>query len=582
MDAHQGGRGRAAGRRTAVVIGGGYIGLEMAEALRQRGPGGDAGGAGATRSSGRPTRRWRRRSTSSSSCTAWTCGWVRRSRASTKTADGLTAALEHRRGGRLRPGDPGGGRAAGVEAGPRGRAWTIGPTGGIVVDEHMRTSDPDIFAVGDAVEVSDFVGGAPALIPLAGPANRQGRIAADNALGRASVYRGTPGHRHLQGLRPGRRHDGPEREGPAARRPAVREGLRPSRQPRRLLPRRQPDEPEAPVRPQRRQGPRRPGRRGRRRGQADRRAGRGHPGRHDGRTTWRTWSCPTPRRTARPRTRSTTPASWPPTSCAATCGSATYRGRGRTRATTSAAGRAHARRGRRPAPFPAPSTSPWTTCATAWASCPRDKEMLVFCQVGLRGYLACRILAAERLPLPQPDRRLQDLQRLGHGMMPAATGAAAEGSDATTPASSDHVPAAAGPRRQRRRGSPRQVVKDDRRPRPAVPRARSCGCKTELDAVQPTARPCRIVGAATRASRPTWPAWCHSTGQRAGRRWREQRHDHRDDHPSAQPAAKPSPRARRRLRLRRRRRPSSSSAATSTRRWPPSSSPTARPPWAAR
>lgn len=69
----------------------------------------------------------------------------------------------------------------------------IGPLGGIVVDEHLRTSDPEIFAVGDAIEVSHYVGGFQTLIPLAGPANRQGRIAADNALGRDSKYEGSQG-----------------------------------------------------------------------------------------------------------------------------------------------------------------------------------------------------------------------------------------------------------------------------------------------------------------------------------------------------------------------------------------------------
>lgn len=69
----------------------------------------------------------------------------------------------------------------------------IGERGGILVDEHMRTSHEDVFAVGDAVEVIDFVGGFHTLIPLAGPANRQGRIAADNALGRDSVYKKTQG-----------------------------------------------------------------------------------------------------------------------------------------------------------------------------------------------------------------------------------------------------------------------------------------------------------------------------------------------------------------------------------------------------
>jgi NADPH-dependent 2,4-dienoyl-CoA reductase/sulfur reductase-like enzyme/rhodanese-related sulfurtransferase len=69
----------------------------------------------------------------------------------------------------------------------------IGQRGGIRVDDQMRTSNPDIFAVGDAVEVKDFVTGQWTLIPLAGPANRQGRIAADVIAGRNSRYRGTQG-----------------------------------------------------------------------------------------------------------------------------------------------------------------------------------------------------------------------------------------------------------------------------------------------------------------------------------------------------------------------------------------------------
>jgi NADPH-dependent 2,4-dienoyl-CoA reductase/sulfur reductase-like enzyme len=69
----------------------------------------------------------------------------------------------------------------------------IGERGGIRVDEQMRTSDPDIFAVGDAVEVKDFVTGEWSLIALAGPANRQGRIAAEVISGRNSKFRGTQG-----------------------------------------------------------------------------------------------------------------------------------------------------------------------------------------------------------------------------------------------------------------------------------------------------------------------------------------------------------------------------------------------------
>ena len=69
----------------------------------------------------------------------------------------------------------------------------IGDRGGILVDEYMRTNDPSIYAVGDAVEVKDFISGANTLIPLAGPANRQGRTAADNIFGRTSQYISTQG-----------------------------------------------------------------------------------------------------------------------------------------------------------------------------------------------------------------------------------------------------------------------------------------------------------------------------------------------------------------------------------------------------
>ncbi len=69
----------------------------------------------------------------------------------------------------------------------------IGPLGGIKVDPQMRTSDPDILAAGDAVETPHFLTGDPLLSMLAGPANRQGRIAADTIAGRSSEYRGTQG-----------------------------------------------------------------------------------------------------------------------------------------------------------------------------------------------------------------------------------------------------------------------------------------------------------------------------------------------------------------------------------------------------
>lgn len=65
--------------------------------------------------------------------------------------------------------------------------------GAILTDAHMLTSVSDIYAVGDAVKTTDFVTGAPAYVPLAGPANKQGRIAADNICGIPSEYRGTQG-----------------------------------------------------------------------------------------------------------------------------------------------------------------------------------------------------------------------------------------------------------------------------------------------------------------------------------------------------------------------------------------------------
>ena len=75
-------------------------------------------------------------------------------------------------------------KAAGLELGARG---------GIRVDERMQTNDPNIWAAGDAVEVRDTVTGEWTLIPLAGPANRQGRIAADGICGRDSNFRGVQG-----------------------------------------------------------------------------------------------------------------------------------------------------------------------------------------------------------------------------------------------------------------------------------------------------------------------------------------------------------------------------------------------------
>ena len=69
----------------------------------------------------------------------------------------------------------------------------IGPKGHIIVDDHMRTSDSSIYAVGDAVQIKQYQTNEPIAIPLAGPANKQGRIVADNIAGRHSKYSGVLG-----------------------------------------------------------------------------------------------------------------------------------------------------------------------------------------------------------------------------------------------------------------------------------------------------------------------------------------------------------------------------------------------------
>jgi len=70
---------------------------------------------------------------------------------------------------------------------------SIGSTGGILVDAHLRTSDPFIYAAGDAIQVKDYISGEASLLPLAGPANRQGWVAANNIAGRPIEYNGAQG-----------------------------------------------------------------------------------------------------------------------------------------------------------------------------------------------------------------------------------------------------------------------------------------------------------------------------------------------------------------------------------------------------
>lgn len=181
--------GRPKGR--ALLLGGGFIGLEMAEALRKKGwdvllaekaaqvlapadPEMAALVARELRAHGVDVRL-----KSDFRCVKAAPGGALAAEfaAGTEVVDMVLLAIG------VRP-ETGLARAAGLELGGRG---------GILVDERMRTSDPAIYAVGDAVEVRDVVTGRPGLVPLAGPANRQGRIAADNLAGIPSTYRGTQG-----------------------------------------------------------------------------------------------------------------------------------------------------------------------------------------------------------------------------------------------------------------------------------------------------------------------------------------------------------------------------------------------------
>jgi NADPH-dependent 2,4-dienoyl-CoA reductase/sulfur reductase-like enzyme/rhodanese-related sulfurtransferase len=76
----------------------------------------------------------------------------------------------------------------------RNAGLTLGASGGVQVNSYLQTSDPSIWAVGDSIEVTDLITGKPRIIPLAGPANRQGRLVADNIiLGAKKEYKGSLG-----------------------------------------------------------------------------------------------------------------------------------------------------------------------------------------------------------------------------------------------------------------------------------------------------------------------------------------------------------------------------------------------------
>lgn len=187
-----GGPGRTGGARHAVVIGAGYIGLEMAENLHERGltveivemadqvmPALDRELTTTVENYLRGHGVVLHLDTAAAAFTQRPDGQVR---VELRDGTSIDTDLVIMAAG-VRPAV-----ALAVDAG-----LELGPRGGIKVDAHMRTSDPDVFAAGDAVEIEHTVLDGTWLIPLAGPANRQGRVAAENVCGRDTVYTSTQG-----------------------------------------------------------------------------------------------------------------------------------------------------------------------------------------------------------------------------------------------------------------------------------------------------------------------------------------------------------------------------------------------------
>ncbi len=178
--------------RTATVVGAGFIGLEMAENLTERGikvtvlqRGGHA------------------MPTLDGDMAALVHNALREHGVTLMLGAGVTGFEEREDGGMrtlLKSADPVESDMVLLSVGvtpesdlAREAGLDLGLRGAIKVDEHMRTSDPDIYAVGDAVQVKNFATGDAALIALAGPANKQGRIAADNICGIPRAFKGSQG-----------------------------------------------------------------------------------------------------------------------------------------------------------------------------------------------------------------------------------------------------------------------------------------------------------------------------------------------------------------------------------------------------
>jgi NADPH-dependent 2,4-dienoyl-CoA reductase/sulfur reductase-like enzyme/rhodanese-related sulfurtransferase len=175
--------------RTAVVVGGGFVGLEMAEAFRRR-------GLETTVVEILPTVM----AAMDPEFGALVAQELRAKGVRVVTGAGVAAVHAADRTVELSDGRRIGAEVLLFSVGARpeltlarSAGLAIGPSGGLVVDERLRTSDPDIHAAGDMVEVTHAVSGRKVRVPLAGPANRQGRIAASCALGLPMSYGGALG-----------------------------------------------------------------------------------------------------------------------------------------------------------------------------------------------------------------------------------------------------------------------------------------------------------------------------------------------------------------------------------------------------
>lgn len=184
------------GARTAVVVGGGYIGLEMAEQLHARGL--EVSLAEAQSQVMAPLdpdmAEFLHRELHSKGVNLFLCNPVERFENPMAGESAAAASVVLRAGDRL-PADV---VILGLGVCPethlaREAGLEIGDLGGIRTDDHLRTNDPSIYAIGDAIEVRHRVLDDWTLLPLAGPANRQGRIVADNLNGMPTVYKGSWG-----------------------------------------------------------------------------------------------------------------------------------------------------------------------------------------------------------------------------------------------------------------------------------------------------------------------------------------------------------------------------------------------------